>query len=144
MKTPASLCANKSRWSPSTAEVLLLPLAILSGWLLGCATAKGPGPEASTAAKGWEQVPALAEILPGFEMVGWFGLVAPTGTPQPVIARVNDELNKLLADREVAERILTIGPMVEAGGSPDHFGGFLRDEHQRWGQVAKEVGLLPE
>lgn len=93
---------------------------------------------------GWEQVPAMAEILPGFEMIGWFGLVAPTGTPQPVISRVNDELNKLLADRDVAERILTIGPMVEAGGSPDQFAGFLREEHQRWAQVAKEIGLLAE
>ena len=102
---------------------------------------------AVTAAKrvaGWEQVPALSEVLPGFEMIGWFGLVAPTGTPQAIIARVNDELNKLLADREVAEKILTIGPMVEAGGSPDQFAGFLREEHQRWAQVSKEIGLLAE
>lgn len=93
---------------------------------------------------GWELVPALAETLPGFEMIGWFGLVAPTGTPQPVIARVNDELNKLLADREVAERILTIGPIVEAGGSPGQFAGFLSEEHQRWALISKEIGLLAE
>ena len=102
---------------------------------------------AVTAAKrvaGWEQVSALAEVLPGFEMVGWFGLVAPTGTPQPIVTRVNEELNKLLAEREVAERILTIGPAVEGGGSPDQFAAFMRDEHNRWGQLAKEIGLLPE
>ena len=93
---------------------------------------------------GWEQVPALAELLPGFEMIGWFGLVAPTGTPQGVIARVNDELNKLLADREVADRILAIGPMVEASGAPEQFANFLREEYQRWAVVAKEIGLLPE
>jgi hypothetical protein len=39
---------------------------------------------------------------------------------------------------------LTIGPIVEPGGSIDQFAGFLRDENQRWGQVAKEIGLLPE
>jgi len=102
---------------------------------------------AVTAAKrvaGWEQVPALAEVLSGFEMIGWFGLVAPTGTPQPVITRVNDELNKLLADREIADKILTIGPMVETGGSPDQFAGFLREEHQRWALISKEIGLLAE
>ncbi len=93
---------------------------------------------------GWEQVPALAEVLPGFEMVGWFGLVATTGTSQPVIARLNDELNKVLADREVAEKILTIGPIVEAGGSPGQFAGFLSEEHQRWALISKEIGLLPE
>ena len=93
---------------------------------------------------GWEQVPALAEVLPGFEMIGWFGVVAPVGTPQAVVLKLNQEINKLLAERDVAERILTIGPIVEAGGSTDQFAGFLRDEHQRWGQVAKEIGLLPE
>lgn len=102
---------------------------------------------AVTAAKpvaGWEQVPALAELLPGFEMIGWFGLVAPTGTPPAVIARLSEELNKLLAEREVAEKILTIGPMVEPGGTPNQFAAFLRDEHQRWSQIAKEIGLLAE
>ena len=102
---------------------------------------------AVTAAKriaGWEQVPALAELLPGFEMIGWFGVVAPTGTPQPIIARVNFEIGKILADREVAERILTIGPIVEPGATPEQFNAFLREEHLRWGQIAKEIGLLPE
>ena len=102
---------------------------------------------AVTAAKriaGWEQVPALAETLPGFEMIGWFGVVAPAGTPQPIVARLNLEISKILADREAAERILAIGPMVESSSSPDQFAAFLRDEHQRWGQIAKEISLLPE
>jgi tripartite-type tricarboxylate transporter receptor subunit TctC len=93
---------------------------------------------------GWEQVPALAEVLPGFEMIGWFGLVAPTGTPSTVVTRVNAELNKILAEREVTEQILTIGPIVEGGATPEQFGKFLREEHRRWGLIAKELGLLPE
>ena len=93
---------------------------------------------------GWEQVPALAEILPGFEMIGWFGLVAPAGTPPAVVARVNTEVGKILADREVADRILAIGPIAETGVSPEQFAAFLREENQRWGVVAKEIGLLPE
>ena len=93
---------------------------------------------------GWEQVPALAEILPGFEMIGWFGLVAPAGTPPAVVARVNTEVGRILADKEVADRILAIGPIAETGVSPEQFGAFLRDENQRWGVVAREIGLLPE
>ena len=93
---------------------------------------------------GCEQAPALTEILPGFEMIGWFGLVAPTGTPAAIVARVNVELGKILADKEVADRILAIGPIAEAGVSPEQFGAFLRDENQRWGVVAREIGLLPE
>jgi tripartite-type tricarboxylate transporter receptor subunit TctC len=93
---------------------------------------------------GWEQVPALAEVLPGFEMIGWFGLVAPVGTPTAIVSRVNEEFNKILSDKEIADKILTIGPMVESGGSSDQFGSFLREEHLRWAQVSKEIGLLAE
>jgi tripartite-type tricarboxylate transporter receptor subunit TctC len=83
-------------------------------------------------------------VLPGLEMVGWFALVAPTGTPQPVIERVNRDLNALLADREVAERIATIGPIADPSMSPDATGAFLRGERARWSEISKEVGLLPE
>ena len=92
---------------------------------------------------GWEQAPALSELLPGFEMVGWFGLVAPTGTPQPVVARLSREIAALLGDKEVADRILTIGPIVEPG-STEQFATFLQAERARWAQVASEIGLLPE
>jgi len=94
---------------------------------------------------GFESVPALAErVLPGLEMVGWFALVAPTGTPQPVIERVNRDLNALLAEREVAERIATIGPIADASMSPEATGAFLRAEHARWSEITKEIGVLPE
>ena len=93
---------------------------------------------------GWEQVPALSELLPGFEMVGWFAVVAPVGTPQPIVARMNRELNTLLAERDVKDRILTVGPIAEGGGTPEQLAGFLLDEHQRWSQATKEIGLLPE
>jgi tripartite-type tricarboxylate transporter receptor subunit TctC len=53
-------------------------------------------------------VPALAEKLPGFDMVGWFAVVAPTGAPTAAIDRCNRDLNALLADREVAT--LAAGP----------------------------------
>jgi tripartite-type tricarboxylate transporter receptor subunit TctC len=92
---------------------------------------------------GWEQTPALAELLPGFEMIGWFGVVAPAGTPQPVIARLSRELIAVLSDKEVAQRILTVGPIVEPA-DPDAFAAFLRDERDRWERVAKEISLLPE
>lgn len=93
---------------------------------------------------GWEQVPALSELLPGFDMVGWFAVVAPVGTPQAVVARMNREINALLAEYDVKERILTVGPIAESGGSPEQLAAFLQDEHQRWSQAAKEIGLLPE
>lgn len=93
---------------------------------------------------GWEQVPALAELLPGFEMVGWFAVVAPTGTPAAAIQRMNKEINTLLGDADVAQRMATIGPIAESMGAPEQTGAFLTLEHQRWSRAAQEIGLLPE
>ena len=93
---------------------------------------------------GWESVPTLAESLPGLDMVGWLAVVAPTGTPAPVVARLNREINTLLADAEIAQRMSTIGPIAEPMGGPEQFGAFLSSENAKWGAVAKEIGLLPE
>jgi tripartite-type tricarboxylate transporter receptor subunit TctC len=93
---------------------------------------------------GFEDVPTLAERMPGLEMVGWFAIVAPAATPAAAIARFNTDLNAVLADRDVAERIGVIGPVVVAGMTPDQVGAFLRSEHQRWGEFTREIGVLPE
>ena len=94
--------------------------------------------------EGWDQVPALAEILPGFDMVGWMALVAPAGTPDAVIQRANRELDKALRDPEVATKIHKIGPISEGAGTPGQLAEFLGVEHQRWAEITKEIGVLPE
>jgi tripartite-type tricarboxylate transporter receptor subunit TctC len=93
---------------------------------------------------GWDAVPALAEKLPGFDMVGWFTVVAPAGTPAAVVERCNRDINAVLADKDVAERIATIGPLVDASMGVDAVGAFLRNEAVRWQGVVKEIGVLPE
>ena len=93
---------------------------------------------------GWDQVPALAETLPGVDMVGWMAVVAPTGTPAPVVARLNADINKLLTTPAFADKLLAIGPIAAPGQSPQQFDAFLQQEHARLGQIAAEIGLLPE
>ncbi len=93
---------------------------------------------------GWEQVPSLSETMPGFDMVGWFAVVAPAGTPPAAINRFNRDLGALLADKEVAERIATMGPIAEANVSVAQTGAFLRNEMTRWTAITKEIGILPE
>lgn len=93
---------------------------------------------------GWEQVPSLAEMLPGFNMVGWFCVVAPVGTPAAVLQRMNKEIDAVLADADVAQRMATIGPIAEPLGGIDRTAAFLQREHERWAAVAKEIDLLPE
>jgi tripartite-type tricarboxylate transporter receptor subunit TctC len=94
---------------------------------------------------GFDNVPALAErVLPGVDMVGWFAIVAPAGTPAAAIERFNRDLNAALAEREIAERIATIGPIADPSMNPEQTGAFLRAEHARWSEITKEIGVLPE
>jgi tripartite-type tricarboxylate transporter receptor subunit TctC len=93
---------------------------------------------------GFDDVPALAEKLPGFEMVGWFAVVAPTGTPAAVVERVNRDFNALLNDRAVAERIRAIGPIADGSMNVAGVGAFLRAETARWTAATREIGVLPE
>ena len=102
---------------------------------------------ATTAAKrvaGWDSVPALAEKLPGFDMVGWFAVVAPAGTPTAAIERSNRDINALLADKDVADRIGAIGPLVDGSMGVEAVGAFLRSESARWQAITREIGVLPE
>ncbi len=102
---------------------------------------------ATTAAKrvpGWENVPALSEKLGNFDMVGWFAIVAPKGTPQQVITKLNQEVNVVLADKDFAGRVANIGPLADASMSEDDVKKFLLAELARWSEVTKEIGVLPE
>nr|WP_249782723.1 MULTISPECIES: tripartite tricarboxylate transporter substrate binding protein [unclassified Bradyrhizobium] len=86
-------------------------------------------------------VPTLAESgLAGFESVGWFGLVAPAGTPADVIARLNEAFAKALKDPAVAEKIRTLGA-EPAPTSPEQFGRFIQDESAKWGKLISEAGI---
>ena len=93
---------------------------------------------------GWDAVPSLAESLPGFDMVGWMAVVAPAGTPEAIVARMNASVNALLDTPAFASRLLAVGPIAAAPSTNDQFAAYLRQEHKRLGQVAAEIGLLPE
>lgn len=102
---------------------------------------------ATTAAKrvpGWENVPALAEKFGNFDMVGWFAIVAPKGTPPQVIARMNRDVNLALADKDLSSRIANIGPLADATMTEGDVAKFLSAELSRWTEVTKEIGILPE
>ena len=86
----------------------------------------------------------LAEKLPGFDMVGWFALVAPTGTPAAAINRANRDTNALLADKDLVDRIATIGPIADGSMAPEAVGAFLRAEAAHWQAITAEIGVLPE
>jgi tripartite-type tricarboxylate transporter receptor subunit TctC len=85
-------------------------------------------------------VPTLAESgLPGFEASSWFGLLAPAGTPQPVIAKLNAEVAKWLASPEAKEKLLAQGA-IAAGGTPEDFARHIAAETAKWQKVVKDSG----
>ena len=85
-------------------------------------------------------VPTIAEAcVPGYEATTWTGIVAPVGMPKPIVARLNAELNKVIASRSFKEKIAAIGS-EPAGGTPEQFADFIRKEHAKWADVVRRSG----
>ncbi len=86
------------------------------------------------------EVPTVAEAaLPGFEAISWYGVLAPAATPKEIVARINREIGKAVANPDTAERLAAEGANPSAG-SPEQFGSFIRSEILRWGKVIKATG----
>lgn len=86
-------------------------------------------------------VPTVAETgLPGYEVVGWAGLLAPKGTPQPIIDKVNAAVNKILQTPEMRKRFITQGAQPDGTTHAD-FAALMRAEDTKWRQVIKESGI---
>jgi len=86
------------------------------------------------------EVPAVAEVIPGFENAGWFGLMAPAGTPREVIDRVQRDSAKILLSEDFRGKLAQQG-MVPVANTPGEFAAAIRDESTRWARVVKERGL---
>ncbi len=85
-------------------------------------------------------VPTVQEAgYKGFEATTWFGFMAPTGTPAEVVARLNSEFNKALAQPDLRKKLGNEGADV-AGGSAEQFAALIRNETVRWGRIVKESG----
>jgi len=85
--------------------------------------------------------PTMAESgLPGYDLNGWFGIWAPAGTPPAVVATLNAEINKILKDPEIHDRLEKDGAVVE-GGSATHFARYIKSEFERWDPVVKAAGI---
>ncbi len=100
-------------------------------------------PLAVTSAKRQEllpDVPAMAEFLPGYEANGWYGIVAPKGTPANVVNTLNKQVNAALADPATRKRFTDLGCNVFSG-SPDDFKKFIAAETAKWAKVVAFAGI---
>jgi tripartite-type tricarboxylate transporter receptor subunit TctC len=89
-------------------------------------------------------VPTFAELgIKGMEVSNWFGIVAPKGTPPAVVLKLNQAVNRALADPEVMDKIVSQGNEV-GGGDPEAFAKFVAAESQRWGSLIREKNIKPD
>ena len=96
--------------------------------------------------KAHPDIPTIAETVPGYHNTGWWGIVAPAGTPQPIVDRLNGIMNKALATPEMLQRFEKNGLEV-ATTTPQAFHDMIRAELQMWGKLIKDakisVDVLP-
>ena len=89
-------------------------------------------------------VPSIAEAgLPGYEATQWFGLLAPAGTPRPIIDRLYQESSRALRSADMKERMTAEGLEV-VGSTPEEFASYIRSETEKWTQVIKAAGIKPQ
>ncbi len=84
-------------------------------------------------------LPAVAETVPGYEVVNWFGILAPAGTPKAIVAQINAALNTALKSPDLI-RILNSRGADAAGGTPEHFADVIKADFAKWAQVVKASG----
>ncbi len=89
------------------------------------------------------ELPTIAETLPGFTAVSWFGVVAPAGTPSSVITRLSAEFDRIVHEPETEKRFAAIGA-EPVGGSPATLAALIRNDIPKWIRVAKQAGIRIE
>jgi tripartite-type tricarboxylate transporter receptor subunit TctC len=93
---------------------------------------------------GFEDVPAIAETYPGFELVGWFLMLAPAGTPQDIVLRMNREMDKVLKEPDTVHRLNAMGFFTDGAETPEAVAEAIRTDTAKWGHIVKEIGIQPE
>jgi len=88
-------------------------------------------------------VPTVAETIPGFEAVNWYGMTVPAGTPREAVARLHRDLLRVLALPEIRERMLALGA-EPVGSTPEEFGAFIKTEATKWTRVVKDANIRLE
>jgi tripartite-type tricarboxylate transporter receptor subunit TctC len=88
-------------------------------------------------------VPTIAATLPGFDSAAWFAVVAPQRTPQPVVAKINADINEALRDPEIRKKLENLSAEV-MGGTLQATASYFREEIERWNKVIKAANVKVE
>lgn len=86
--------------------------------------------------------PTIAETLPGYENGGWFGFIAPAGTPREIVLLLNKEMNNAVQQPDVRGKLDTFGLEVHTE-SPEFFANLIRKDYEKWGKLLRDIGFQP-
>ena len=86
------------------------------------------------------ELPTIAETLPGYDMFGWIGFMAPAGTPRDLTERFAAETQKVLQDPDIRKRFIALG-LEPAGSAPNEFAEFLKAQNARYGSIVREADV---
>ena len=89
-------------------------------------------------------VPPIAQTVPGFDLTSWNGIFGPAGLPKPVVDKLNAEILAVLADRDVQDKLASLGFDVWPSVSPEAFAVYVADQLAHWGALIKAAGIKPE
>ena len=104
---------------------------------------RGLGVTSAKRATGLPDIPAIAETVPGYEAIQWYGLLAPAGTPREIVNKVQAETARILVLPEVKARLAADGADA-VGNRPEEFAAYIRTEIAKWGKVVKAGGIKLE
>lgn len=88
-------------------------------------------------------LPIFADAVPGYDMRGWFGFIAPAGTPRAIVRRLNAEINRAMQQPDVNAKLTAAG-LIIANESAEFFQDYIKNEYAKYGKLVRDIGLKPQ
>jgi tripartite-type tricarboxylate transporter receptor subunit TctC len=89
------------------------------------------------------ELPLFAEAVPGYDSRGWFGYIAPAGTPHDIVVKLNEEINRAMKQPDVADKMISAG-LIIVTESPEFFGDVIRSDYAKYGKLVRDIGFQPQ
>jgi tripartite-type tricarboxylate transporter receptor subunit TctC len=123
---------------------LMIAAGLVAGPLIDRGAMHALAVSSATRIAGYQQVPTIAETLPGVEFIGWFVLGAPAGTPSEIVNRINSEMAQILKEPGLVKRLTGLGFYIDGAYTPEATTEFVRSQRDRWGELVHAIGIEPE
>jgi tripartite-type tricarboxylate transporter receptor subunit TctC len=89
------------------------------------------------------ELPIFADAVAGYDSRGWFGYIAPAGTPRDIVRKLNDEINRAMRQPDVSEKMVAAG-LIIVTESPEFFAAVLKSDYDKYGKLVKDIGFTPQ